>query len=372
MWGITMRRCEWNQQGFTLVELMAAVLITVVIVAATMTTVVTSNRANVVNTQVADTQQNVRLAIDLLSRDIKLAGFNYNATDSATTAVGACNATIGVVPRPVGLLPQDQSPNTADTGPDGVSMVLPVMNTTGWTLTAVAGGTSNAGALDNSISLSGTAITEMVAQGLVLDSTISIGGAVTKTVKTIGATSIGFGTGNYLSGQFPIGTPVFLLQCVRYQIVANTPATCGSNAPCLVRNNVPLVDGVEDMQITYACDGCNRAAPNPSNPDGVIDDQDGSSSGGVPTFSQGDFVSNGSWAITPRTPDKIRMAQVSLVVRPTRADDGLDERGSKAANTTGPVIVGDHNPSADTGYDSQTYQQQRRRVLVRTIQPRNL
>ena len=79
-----MRRFEWNQQGFTLVELMAAVLITVVIVAATMTTVVTSNRANVVNTQVADTQQNVRLAIDLLSRDIKLAGFNYNATDPAT------------------------------------------------------------------------------------------------------------------------------------------------------------------------------------------------------------------------------------------------------------------------------------------------
>ncbi len=55
-----MRRCEQNQQGFTLVELMAAVLITVVIVAATMTTVVTSNRANVVNTQVADTQQNVQ------------------------------------------------------------------------------------------------------------------------------------------------------------------------------------------------------------------------------------------------------------------------------------------------------------------------
>jgi len=175
-----------------------------------------------------------------------------------------------------------------------------------------------------------------------------------------------------VSGQFPIGTPVFLLQCVRYQILVNTPATCGSNAPCLVRDNVPLVDGVEDLQITYACDGCNQAAPNPLYPDGIIDDQDGSSSGGFPTFTQGDFVSNGSWAITPRTPDKIRMAQVSLVVRPTMADDGLDEKGSKGVNTIGPVIVGDHNPSADTGYDAQTYQQQRRRVLVRTIQPRNL
>ncbi len=367
-----MRRVTGNQQGFTLVELMAAVLITVVIVAATMTTVVTSNRANVVNTQVADTQQNVRLATDLLSRDIKLAGFNYNAADPATAAVGNCKATIGAVTKPVGLLPQDQSPNGADTGADGVSMVLPVMNTTGWTLTAAAGGTANAVTFDNSISLSGAAITEMLAQGLAIDSTISIGGAVSKTVKTIGATSIGFGVGNYVSGQFPIGTPVHLMQCVRYQIIVNTPATCGSNAPCLVRENVPLVDGVEDLQITYACDGCNQAAPNPLYADGIIDDQDGSSSGGFPTFTQGDFVSNGSWAITPRTPDKIRMAQVSLVVRPTMADDGLDEKGSKGVNTIGPVIVGDHNPSADTGYDAQTYQQQRRRVLVRTIQPRNL
>lgn len=366
-----MRRVLGNQQGFTLVELMAAVLITVVIVAAMMTTVVTSNRANVVNSQVADTQQNVRLAIDLLSRDIKLAGFNYNATDPATAPVGACNATIGIVTKPVGLLPQDQSPNAADTGPDGVSVVLPVMNA-GWTLTAAAGGTSNTPTLDNSITLSAAAITEMMARGLAVNSTISIGGALTKTVQSTTATTIGFGANNFVTGQFPIGTPVYLMQCVRYQIITNTPATCGSDAPCLVRDNVPLVDGVEDLQITYACDGCNQAAPNTLYPDGVVDDQDGSSSGGVPTFTQGDFVSNGSWAIWPRTPDKIRIAQVSLVVRPTKADNGLDEKGTKAINTTGPVIVGDHDPSADAGYDAHAYQQQRRRVVIRTIQPRNL
>jgi hypothetical protein len=60
------------------------------------------------------------------------------------------------------------------------------------------------------------------------------------------------------------------------------------------------------------------------------------------------------------------------VVRPTKADDGLDEKGTKAVNTTGPVIVGDHDPSADAGYDAQAYQHQRRRVVIRTIQPRNL
>ena len=367
-----MRRFVEDQQGFTLVELMTAVLITVVIVAATMTTIVTSNRANVVNTQVADTQQNVRLAIDLLSRDIKLAGYNYNATDPTTAAVGTCNATIGAIVKPVGLLPQDQAPAGADAGPDAVSMVLPVMNTSGWTLTASVGGIPNGRTYENVISLSGVAIAEMVAQGLVVGSTISIGGALSKTVQAVNATSIGFGTGNFVDGQFPIGTPVYLLQCVQYQVVANAPATCGSNTPCLVRNNVPLVDGVEDMQITYACDGCNQAAPNPVFPDGIVDDQDGSSASGFPTFTQGDFISNSAWAITPGTPDKIRMAQVSLVVRPTKSDEGLDETGTRAANTAGPVIVGDHNPSTDATFDASVYQQQRRRVVIRTIQPRNL
>jgi type IV pilus assembly protein PilW len=370
---MNMRRFIHDQRGFTLVELMAAVLITVVIVAAAMTTLVTSNRANVVNTQVADTQQNVRLAIDLLGRDIKLAGYNYNATDPMTASVGACNATIGAIQKPVGLLPQDQAPAGADTGPDAVAMVLPV-NTTGWTLTAAVGGTPNNKTFDSAISLSAAAITEMTApaNGLAVGSTISIGGALSKTVNSITGTTIGFGTGNFVDGQFPIGTPVYLMQCVRYQVVANAPATCGSDTPCLVRNNVPLVDGVEDMQITYACDGCNQAAPNPFFPDGIVDDQDGSSASGFPTFTQGDFISNSAWAITPGTPDKIRMAQVSLVVRPMKSDEGLDEKGTRAANTIGPVIVGDHNPSTDATYDATVYQQQRRRVVIRTIQPRNL
>lgn len=366
-----MRQCAASEHGFTLVELMIAVLITVVIVAATLTMVVTSNRANVVNTQVADAQQNVRLGIDLIARDIKLAGYNYNATDPGTAAVGACNTTIGAIVRPVGLLPQDQAPAAADTGPDGVSMVLPI-NATGWTLTAAVGGTQNAPAQDNSITLSSTAIAEMSARGLGVGSTISIGGALSKTVASVGATSIGFGTNNYVDGKFPIGTPIYLMQCVRYQVVTNTPATCGGDAPCLVRDNVPIVDGVEDLQITYACDGCNQTAPNPLLPDGVVDNQDGSSSMGLPTFTQGDFISNNSWAVTPWTPDKIKMAQVSLVVRQTKEDQGLNERGTRGINTTGPVVVGDHDPSADPTYNETTYQQQRRRVLVRTTQPRNL
>ena len=54
-----------------------------------------------------------------------------------------------------------------------------------------------------------------------------------------------------MSGQFPIGTPVYLLQCVRYQVMVNTPATRGATHR-VWSGMVPLVDGVEDMQITHA------------------------------------------------------------------------------------------------------------------------
>lgn len=372
------RRTIWTrdrligERGFTIVEMMVAVGVTAVIVAAAMTTVVNTNRANIANSQIADTQQNVRLATELIGRDIKMAGFNYNPTDPATSSIAGCTTTVGAISKPVGIRPQDQNSAGADTGPDSISMVVPVQNTTAWTLTAAVGGTQNAPAPYNSISLSAAAITQMVSQGLGVGSTISIGGAVSKTVASVAATSIGFGAGNFVDARFPAGTAVYLMQCVQYQVIANNVATCGSTRPCLVRNGTPIVDGVEDLQITYACDGCNTTAPNPALPDGVVDNQDGSTASGQPSFTQGDFVSNSTWGITPWTPDKIKLAQVSIVAIQPKAEQGTNEKGTIAANSSTPAVVGDHDPATSPGYSAPAYQQQRRRVLVRTIQPRNL
>jgi len=36
------------------------------------------------------------------------------------------------------------------------------------------------------------------------------------------------------------------------------------------------------------------------------------------------------------------------------------------------VVVGDHNPTNDAGFNLTTYQQIRRRVLIRTVDARNL
>lgn len=361
-----MRETERGEKGFTLIELMVAMIIAMVIVAAAFTVLVTSNKATQINEQVADTQQNVRLAMELISQDIKLAGFNMIG------AIGAC--VVGTPPQPAPIVPLDNVPGGAvgtinDVGPDSVRLVVPSMTA------GIAGGlpvlTAAANGNANLITLAAGDITAMTASGMVLGSVVSIGGGHSSAVTAIGGTTLTLGTPtpSLPAGAiaFPINTPVYLLQCVTYA-VSTAPATCGGSTSCLTRNGIPMVDGIEDLQLAYGCDGCNTAAPNPPGPNGVIDEQD--ASGG--TFTQGDLITNNGWGLAPMTPDKIKVVQVTIVAKQSRADQGLSEGNAPGINTPAPVTVSDHNPSADAGYNAVTYSQQRRRLLTRTIQVRNI
>lgn len=363
-----MRRMWQAEEGMTLIEIMVAAVVTLVVIGAAMTILVTSNKATQVNEQAADTQQNVRLAMDLISQDIKLAGFNM------TSAVGTC--TVGPVNLPAPIVPGDNVPGGAvgvinDAGPDTVRLVVPSMTAgTGGgvpVLSVLATGTSN------TIALSAADISAMAASGLSIGSVVSVGGSFASQVTAVGAASLTLAKFPPTPAQFPIGTPVYLLQCVTYAISA-VPAVCGGSTSCLLRNGVPMVDGIEDLQLAYGCDGCNILAPNTPLPNGVIDDQD--SPVGTPigagVFNAADFITNNTWAASPMTPDKIRLVQVTIVARDSQASKGLSEVNTVPINSAGPVIASDHNPSVDAGYAATTYSQQRRRVLTKTIQVRNL
>lgn len=365
-----MRRIWRAEEGITLIELMVAAVVTSVVVAAAMAIVITSSKATQVNEQVADTQQNVRLAMDLISQDIKLAGFNM------TSAVGAC--TVGTLAWPAPIVPGDNVPGGAvgvinDVGPDTVRLVVPSM-------TAGAGGgtpvlSALASGASNIIALSSGDITAMGTAGLALGSVVSVGGASSGPVTAIGAASLTLGKplSTSTGAQFPIGTPVYLLQCVQYSISAD-PVVCGGSTSCLLRNGVPMVDGIEDLQLAYGCDGCNVLAPNTPSPNGVIDDQDSpvGTPVGAGVFNTADFITNSTWAVSPMRPDKIKLVQVTIVARDSQPSKGLSEGNAVPQNSAPSVIASDHDPSADAGYNAATYQQQRRRVLTRTIQVRNL
>jgi type IV pilus assembly protein PilW len=363
------------ERGFTLVELMIALAITTVIVAAGYTILTTTHRAAISNERAVGTQQNVRVAMELIAKDIKQAGFGMPL--SPNLPVGGVAGNCAPAATTAAITPVDNNsaiPLTAvnDTGADRISVIVPRTNP-GWTLANAA--PPPGGGAFSTITLTGTAVTEMVNEGMQNGSGayVSLGGVVTVPVTSSAGATITLGTTTYAPMNFPIGTQVYLLQCVTYQVAVGA-ANCVSAGPCLTRTvdsgtaaavTTPLVDGVEDLQFAYACDGCN-AAINAGVPDGVIDDWNGNN-----TFDVADFQTNRVWAFGTFDPATIRLVQINIVARQTTIDQGTGE-GIQAGALSAPVQVSDHLPSNDAGYAGVTYQSFRRRFLTRTVDTRNI
>jgi type IV pilus assembly protein PilW len=141
-------------------------------------------------------------------------------------------------------------------------------------------------------------------------------------------------------------------------------------SPCL-----PIVNGIEDIQFAYACDGCLLPAAGLSEPDGRIDDVDLSLN-----FNQPDYISDRLWNVSPMMPSAIKMVQVAIVARQQSLDNGLGEGNSLAgagALSTTFLTVADHLHAGgvfvagDAGAQIPPYATVRRRVLTRTVETRN-
>jgi type IV pilus assembly protein PilW len=342
------------EQGMTLIELMVGLVVAMVVTAAAFTMLITTQKATKANDQVVETQQNVRIAMDLLSRDIKLAGFGM------TGPVGACATAI---------VPMDQTPAGVDGGPDSIRLLVPVGKSSApaWSLENAVGGTASF----NQITLPVGAVADMVTEagGSLTGAVVTIGGVATVSVTSVTGNSLNFASIPAPTA-FPAGMPVYLLQCVTYSI-GTTTAICSGDAPCLLRNGVSVADGVEDIQFAYACDGCNNAV-NGGAADRIIDNQ-----GGAAGFDQADFITDNAWNIAPMTPDTIRLVQVSIVARQTDSDQGLGEGMGAAALSPTALQVSDHNhaqglfASGDFAGLNPPYSDYRRRVLTRTVETRN-
>ncbi len=349
------KRRAAEQAGFTLFELMVGMAVSVTVVAAAFTILTTTSNSLRANEQIVDTQQNVRMAMELLVRDFKLAGFG-----SPGVPIGNCTS---------GIVPADQNAGGADTGPDSVQVLVPTTRASGanrWTLrlpTSTTGTTV--------ITLQPGAVTDMANAGLAANvSYISIGGSATAQVTGFNATASTINVAIPPPLWFQTEDRVYMLQCIRYRVVpAPDPGNlCGGQAPCLTRGvagviagpnaEAPIAEGIEDLQLAYACDGC-VAAINSGIPDGVIDDQNGSN-----TVDQADYLSDVSWAAAPLTPEKIQLIQVALVARQSRNDQGFGEANNAMVGSSALTVSGDHSLPADPNH--------RRRMLVKTVETRNV
>jgi len=346
-------RGSTEQAGVTLIELMVGMVVAAIVVAAAFTILTNTSKTLRANEQIVDTQQNVRMAMEWLVRDFKLAGFG-----NPGVPLGNCTNAI---------MPGDQTATGVDNGPDSVQVLVPTTRTSGsnrWTLlvpTTTAGTTQ--------ITLQSGAVADMVSSGLVANqSYVSLGGSATAQVTGLNAAGSTINVAIPPPLWFQQEDQVYLLQCIRYQVVLPPDAgnLCGGNAPCLTRGvaggvgptaEAPIAEGVEDLQLAYACDGCVTAI-NSGIPDRIIDDQNGSNS-----FDQADFLSNVPWTASPLRPDKIQLVQVALVARQSKNDQGFGE-GVAPVGSSPMTVTSDHTLPADSTH--------RRRVLVKTVETRNV
>ena len=403
-----------SQKGFTLTEVMVATMMTTAIVAAGLGALTVSQKTARATNQVVNTQTTARTGLDMITADLKLAGFGMTGLQGG--AVGNCV----VNGRAAAVVPADNNALGADFGPDSISIVVPMTNSVAtvgavWQLSipgsppGAIGGPKLPIATLPMVSGATTAMGAAVAGGTTAlqGMSVTVGGVAGSRVAAGGVLPGGLTLNPAIPAPaaFGHGTQVYLLQCITYQVI--TPPDplnlCQGNAPCLVRgvapgvplpgsppncNNpnpnpllphpcVPIMDGVEDLQLAYACDGCN-ALTGSVTPDGAIDDMNGSIS-----FDQGDFLTDINWFLPSNsalTTSKIRMVQVTIVARETRAEQGMGEGVSTVVRNTNTIpIVSDHNHATGvfalgdntTPAQQQSYLQFRRRILSRTVELRN-
>lgn len=393
----------FSSRGFTLMEVMVATMMTTAIIAAGLGALTVTQKTARVTNQVVNMQATARSGLDMITADLKLAGFGMQGLMGGP--VGNCV----VNGMPAAVIPSDNNVLGADFGPDSISMVVPMTNSIAavgpmWQLFIGAPGTIGGPnqpivtlpLVSNATTGMGTAVPGGAAT--LPGMSVTVGGVAGSRIAAGGVTPVALNLNPAIPAPatFGTGTQVYLLQCITYQVIPPPDALnlCQGNAPCLVRgvapagvggppncNNpgnacVPIMDGVEDLQLAYACDGCNINIGS-GVPDGAIDDMNLSNS-----FDQGDFLTNINWFLPPSsamTPNKIRMVQVNILARQTRTDQGMGEGNQIVVHGTAIPTISDHNHATgvfalgdnNTAAQQQAYFQFRRRILSRTVELRN-
>jgi len=332
--------------------------IAMILGAAAFTVATSTEKSTTANNRTAEMQQNARIAMDLLTQDIKMAGYGQTGM-----AVGCTT----------GIVPADNTPAGVDKGPDSVSMIVPTPLST---LKAATGGGANTAQLQTNAvaNINATYAPEVFG----INSWVTINGAWTSQVNVLAGDTLTFAANMGMTTAFPANTPVTWLRCITYSI-GTTTAACSGTPPCLLRgsggNNVVIADGIEDLQLAYGCDGCDGSVP-----DGIVDDLDLASG----PNSEFDFVPNknlnnlvsATWAQAPKTADTIRLVRVTIVARQQGVDIGVGEKNVARIGTAVPIVAEDHNPIDGVfvagDYNAASYQQYRRRMITRTVQLRNL
>ena len=212
-----------NRKGISLIELMIALVLSGLLVAAVYRTFVSQQHTFTVQEQVVDLQQNVRLAINRMTRELRMAGFGR--LSSTFWGGGKMHGTYGSVVTP---------------GGDGKSVTVVGGYLNGATLTANALSGSTTIQVDN-----------VSAFDLGNRKYISINGLDPHRIKAINGNQIEFFAGETLAEDHLAGEPVFLLIAITYSIGTFEGKSALLRDDHMGLGPQPVAENIESLQFRY-------------------------------------------------------------------------------------------------------------------------
>jgi prepilin-type N-terminal cleavage/methylation domain-containing protein len=225
-----------KEKGFTLVELLVAMAISGIVVAAVYTAFVTQQKSYTVQNQVAETQQNARVGLDLIAREVRMAGYGQPAWSMNADTDG--DGDDEAVTDPVTVVDGGGDPDRItvigcfDTAPGTLSVAASMGNTT---LTL-----QNS---DEASKFNTTTKNNIFIGGLENAKITNISGR-TLTIDIDPTTSGNQG----LARSYSTGAEVNLVRAITYYVEDDTLRRDENTGA----GGQPLAENIEDLQLTYA------------------------------------------------------------------------------------------------------------------------
>lgn len=348
-----------NEKGFSLVELLVAMAIASVLGVAGVALFATSNWTYKVNEDVSEAQQNVRVAMEALAKDIRTAGFGLEDPPTELTFTGLASTFAGQSGGSITLSSPITVTNNA-TGADTIT-ILGIGYQAGVLVGSAAG---QNGTNSSYICYKKTTDEEKIigSDNKVISNRryVTIGGVLFETLDT-SSSDTGECGGVSGSKKLPLSatedlsrltddTPVFIIQAVQYTVATNLTG-CSSTNPCLASYDATelrgsgrqaIADSIEDIQFAFGIDVSPR--------DSKIDDYNGDG-----FFTAADFVND------PADDTSIVAVRANVVAK-TR---NIDMKGGQFSK------ICQEDRSTDTGCTNAATDGYRRRLLTKVIKLRN-
>jgi prepilin-type N-terminal cleavage/methylation domain-containing protein len=322
-------------EGFSLVELMVVMVVSVIIIGAIYTTYNAQQRSFVVQDQVAEMNSSSRIALNIIANEIREMGFGVPPKDILNTT--GINQVYDVVKYTDSTIGPDQltiiggftkvgtlcsKGGGGPIGPDDTTLVLaPLPNTTTIDINTTDKKNINFGGYASGVVTSGGgAATSITLQN-------GIGKAFPKYADLNG-------NGKCDDGE---GVPVYLVEDHTFRVVLD--ATCNCNVLQRVKRlnggGTPDIDilaqYVEDFQVAYGVD---------TDDDGIVD---------TFKFAPDNLPLNLSL-------DNILKVRLNLLVRTGREDPNFQGQGNPTSNPIGAIENNNNHPPTNDGFRRRWWQ----------------